>query len=110
MKERPARGGHARRASKYRGDRIRVVQAKDLQVAREPQTIAASRPQADQAAPEENKAFGWVKRLPDAIVPSSWIGSWENLWAKGNGGGGSSCGASANPAIACPREAHAGPQ
>jgi hypothetical protein len=110
VKERPARGGHARRASKYRSDRIRVVQAKDLQVAREPQAIAASRPQADQAPPEENKAFGWVRRLPDAIVPSSWMGGWENLWAKGNGGGGSSCSPSANPATACPREAHAGAQ
>jgi hypothetical protein len=42
--------------------------------------------QPNRAPPEENKVFGWVTRLPDAIVPSSWKSGWDNLWAKGNGG------------------------
>jgi hypothetical protein len=46
--------------------------------------------QPDRAPPEENKAFGWVRRLPlpDALLPSTSKGGWENLWANGNGGGG----------------------
>jgi hypothetical protein len=110
VKERAAHGGHARRASRYSRDRVRVARAKDVQVATERQMTSAGGPQADQAAPEENKAFGWVRRLPDTIVPSSWKGGWESLWAKGNGGEGSSCSPSVNPATGCPREAHAGPR
>jgi hypothetical protein len=110
VKERPAHGGHARRASRYPRDRVRVAHTKNVQVAAEPQMTSAGGLQADRAPPEENKAFGWVRRLPDTIVPSSWIGGWENLWAKGNGGGGSSCSPSVNRATGCPREAHSGPR
>jgi len=110
VKERQAHRGHARRASRYPPDRVRVAHAKYVQGAGEAQMTSAGGLQPDRAPPEENKAFGWVRRLPDAIVPSSWKGGWENLWAKGNGGGGSSCSPSANPAIVCPREAHVGPQ
>jgi hypothetical protein len=110
VQERPARRGHPRRASRYHRDRVRMAHAAYVQVAGEPQKTLASGPQADRAPPEENKAFGWVRRLPDAIAPSSWKGGWENLWAKGNGGGGSSCRPSVNPAMVCPREAHVGSQ
>jgi hypothetical protein len=110
VKKRPAHRGHARRASRHHRDRVRVAHAKYVQVAGEPQMTSAGGLQPDRAAPEENKGFGWVRRLPDAIVASSWKGGWENLWAKGNGGGGSSCSPSVNPAIVCPREAHVGPQ
>ena len=110
VKERPAHGGHARRDSRYSRDRVRVAHAKNVQVAAELQMTSAGGLQADRAPPEENKAFGWVRRLPDTIVPSSWIGGWENPWAKGNGGGGSSCSPSVNPTTGCPREAHAGPR
>jgi len=110
VKERPPHRAHARRASRHHSDRVRMAHAKDVQVAREPQMTSAGGLQPDRAPPEENKAFGWVKRLPDAMVPSSWKGGWENPWAKGNGGGGSSCSPSANPAIVCQREAHVGPQ
>jgi len=95
---------HARRAAKYSRDRVRTAHAKDVQVAAEPKTASAGGQQADRAPPEENKAFGWVK------LPSSWTDGWESLWAKGNGGGGSSCSSSANPAAGCPREAQAGPR
>lgn len=110
VKERPAHGGHARRDSRYSRDRVSAAHAKNVQVATEPQMTSASGPQAERAPPEENKSFGWIKRLPDTIAPSSWIGGWENLWAKGNGGEGSSCSPSVNPATGCPREAHAGPR
>jgi hypothetical protein len=53
-----------------------------VQVAGEPQVTLAGGLQPDPAPPEENKVFGWVTRLPDAIVPSSWKGDWENLWRK----------------------------
>jgi hypothetical protein len=109
VQERPARRGHPRRASRHHRDRVRMARAAYVQVADEPQKTLADGLQAD-APPEENKAFGWVRRLPDAIAPSSWKGGWENLWAKGNGGGGSSCRPSVNPAMVCPREAHAGSQ
>ena len=99
-----------RRASRDPRDRVRVANAKNVQVAAEPQMTSAGGLQADRAPPEENKAFGWVPRLPDTIVPSSWKDGWDNLWAKGNGGGGSSCSPSANPATGCPREAQAGPR
>ncbi|KRQ92627.1 hypothetical protein [Bradyrhizobium valentinum] len=108
VKARPAHGGHARRASRSSRDRVRVVHAKNVQA--EPQMTSAGGLQADRAPPEENKSFGWFKRLPDTIVPSSWMGGWENLWAKGNGAGSSSCSPSVNPATGCPREAHAGPR
>jgi hypothetical protein len=97
VKERPAR-----RASKFSRDRVRAANAKNVQVVAEPQTTTAGGPQAERAPPEENKTFGWIK------LPSSWTGGWENLWAKGNGGGGSSCSPSANSATGCPREAQAG--
>jgi hypothetical protein len=109
VKERPPHG-YARRASRHPRDRVREAHAEYVQVAREPQMTSAGGLQPDRAPPEENKAFGWVKRLPDAMVPSSWKGSWENLWAKGNGDGGSSCSPSVNPSIVCQREAHVGPQ
>src|SRR6202158_69070 len=109
LKERPRHRGHARRASRIHRDRVRVAHAKYVQVG-EPQMTSAGGLQPDRAPPEENKAFGWVKRLTYACVPSSWKGGWENLWAKGNGGGGSSCSPSVNPAIVCQREAHVGPQ
>jgi hypothetical protein len=111
VKERRAHRGHARRASRHHRDRVRAAHAKYVQVAGEPQVTSTGGLQPDRAPPEENnKAFGWVKRLPEAIVPSLWKGGWENLSAKGNGGGGSSCSPSVNPAIVCPREAHVGPQ
>jgi hypothetical protein len=95
VKERPAHRRHVRRASRHHRDQVRTAEAQYVQVAGAPQvTSAAGGPQPDRASPEENKAFGWVKRL----------------WAKGNGGGGSSCSPSVNPTIVCPREAHVGPQ
>jgi hypothetical protein len=97
-----------RRASRY--SRNRVAHARNVQVAPEPQMTSAGGLQANRVPPEENKAFGWVPGLPDTIVPSSWKSDWENLWAKGNGGGGSSCSPSANPAAGCPREVHARPR
>ena len=99
-----AKERHARRAAKDSRDRARVANTKSVQVAAEPKTASAGGQQADRAPPEENKAFGWVK------LPSSWTDGWESLWAKGNGGGGSSCGPSANPAAGCPREAQASPR
>jgi hypothetical protein len=110
VKERPAHRGHARRASRHHRDRVKRAHAEYVQVAGEPQKTLAGGLEPDRPPPEENKAFGWVRRLPDALVPSSWKGGWENLRAKGNGGGGSSCSPSVNPAIICPREAHVGPQ
>jgi hypothetical protein len=65
-----------------------MAHAKYVQVAGAPRVTSAGGLQPDRAPPEENKAFGWVRRLPDTIVPSSSKGSWENLWANGNGGGG----------------------
>ncbi|XIA62319.1 hypothetical protein ACFIOY_22205 [Bradyrhizobium sp. TZ2] len=109
-KERHAVKERARRAARDPHDRVRPAHAKNVQVAAQPQTTSAGGLQADRAPPEENKAFGWAPRLPDSIVPSSWLAGWENLWAKGNGGGGSSCSPSANPATGCPREAQAGPR
>jgi hypothetical protein len=111
VKERRAHRGHARRASRHHRDRVRAAHAKYVQVAGERQMTSAGGLQSDRASPEENnKAFAWVSRLPDTIVPSSWKGGWENLRAKGNGGGGSSWSPSVDPAIVCPREAHLGPQ
>ena len=110
VKERPAHRGHARRASRHHHHRVRVAHAKYVQGAGEAQMTSAGGLQPDRAPPEENKAYGWVKRLPDAMVPSSWKGGWENLWAKGNGGGGSSCSPSVNPGTVCQREVHVGPQ
>jgi len=93
MKER-----QARRAAKNARDQARLAQAKAVQAPAEPQTVPAAAP------PEEDKPFGWVKRLPDTIA-----GGWENLRAKGNGGGTASCDPSANP-TGCPQEAQAGPR
>ena len=98
-KAKAAKERQARRASKNARDQARAAQAKAVQVPAEPQTVSAAAP------PEEDNAFGWVRRLPDTIA-----GGWENLWSKGNGGGGSSCSPSANPATGCPREAQAGPR
>ena len=95
----------ARRAAKNAHDRVGVAQARTVQVPAGPQITSAAGPQADRAPPEEDKPFGWVSRLPDTIA-----GGWENLWSKGNGGGGSLCNPSANPATGCPREAEAGPR
>jgi len=95
----------ARRASKNAHDRVGVAQARTVQVPAEPQVTSAGGLQADRAPPEEDKPFGWVSRLPDTIA-----GGWENFWSKGNGGGGSPCNPSANPATGCPREAQAGPR
>jgi hypothetical protein len=82
---------------------VSVAHAKYVQVAGEPQITSADGLQPDRAPPEENnnKAFGWAKRLQ---------GGWEKLWAKGNGGGGSSCSPSVDSAIVCTREANVGPQ
>jgi hypothetical protein len=88
VEERPAHRGHARPASRHHRDRVRMAHAKYVQVAGAPRVTSAGGLQPDRAPPEENKAFGWVRRLPDTIVPSSSKGSWENLWANGNGGGG----------------------
>jgi hypothetical protein len=87
VEERPAHRGHAR-ASRHHRDRVRMAHAKYVQVVGEPQVTSAGGLQPDRAPPEENKVLGWVRRLPDAILPSSSKGGWENLWAKGNGGGG----------------------
>ena len=103
VKERPTHRGHARRASRHHSDRVRAAHARYVQVASEPRVTSAGGLQPEGAPPEENKAFGWVKRLPDAMVPSSWKAGWENPWAKGNGGGGSSCGPSVNSATICQR-------
>jgi hypothetical protein len=100
-----AKERQARRASRHSGDRVRVAQPRNVQVPPEPQIASAAGLQADRAPPEEDKPFGWVRRLPNTIA-----GGWENLWSKGNGGGDSSCSPSANPATGCPREAHAGPR
>lgn len=98
-KAKAAKERQARRAAKNARDQARAAQAKAAQVPAEPQTVPAAAP------PEEDNAFGWVRRLPDTIA-----GGWENLWSKGNSGGVASCGSSANPATACPREAQAGPR
>jgi hypothetical protein len=110
VKERASHRGHARRASRHYRDRVRMAHAKYVHVAREPQMTSAGGLQPEGAPPEEDKAFGWIKRLPDAMAPSSWKDGWENLWAKGNGGGGSSCSPFVNPATVCQREAHVGRQ
>ena len=86
VKERPAHRRHARRASRHQRDRVRMAHAKYVQVPGAPQVALGGGLQPNRAPPEENKVFGWVTRLPDAIVPSSWKSGWENLWAKGNGG------------------------
>jgi hypothetical protein len=83
VEERPAHRRHPRRASRHQREQVRMAQAKYAQVPGEPQGAVGG---ALQPPPEENKVFGWVTRLPDAIVPSSWKGGWENLWTKGNGG------------------------
>jgi hypothetical protein len=98
-KAKAAKERQARRAAKNARDQARAAQARAVQVPVEPQPASAAAP------PEEDKPFGWVKRLPDTIA-----GGWENLWSKGNGGGGSSCSPSANPAAECPQEAQAGPR
>jgi hypothetical protein len=79
--ERPAHRRHARHASRHHRDRIRMAHAKYVQVPGEPQ-VASGNEQQPNRAPEENKTFGWVTRLPDAIVPSSWKDGWDNLWSK----------------------------
>jgi hypothetical protein len=94
-----AKERQARRAAQKARDQARAAQAKAVQTPAEPQTVSAAAP------PEEDNAFGWVRRLPDTIA-----GGWENLWSKGNGGGVASCGPSANPATGCAREAQAGPR
>jgi len=83
---RPADHRHARRVLRPLPDRVRVAHAKYVQVRGEPQGALGGGLQSSRAPPEENKLFGWFTRLPDAIVPSSWKGGWEKLWAKGNGG------------------------
>jgi hypothetical protein len=110
VKERPAHRDHARRASRHHRDRVRMANAKYVHVPREPQMTSADRLQPDGARPEENDAFGWIKRLPDPMAPSSWKDGWDNLWAKGNGGGGASCSPFVNSATVCQRETHVGRQ
>jgi hypothetical protein len=83
---RPAHRRHERRASRPLPDRVRVAHAKYVQVRSEPQPALGGGLQSNQAPPEENNFFGWFTRVPEAIVPSSWKGGWEKLWAKGNGG------------------------
>lgn len=104
VKERQARRAAKKardqaRAAQEKAAQEKAAQAKAVQVSAEPQAVAAAAP------PEEDNALGWVRRLPDTIA-----GGWENLWAKGNGGGAASCSPSANPATGCAREAQAGPR
>jgi hypothetical protein len=80
---RPAHHRHARRASRPLRDRVRVAHAQYVRVP-EPQVALGGGVQSNRTSPEENR-FGWFTRLPEAIVPSSWKGGWEKLWAKGNG-------------------------
>jgi hypothetical protein len=68
VEEHPAHRGHTR-ASRHHRDRVR--NAKYVQVAGEPQVTSAGGLQPDRAPPEENKVLGWVRRRPDAILPSS---------------------------------------
>jgi ribonuclease E len=98
-KERQARRAAQKARDQARAAQEKAAQAKTVQVPADPQTVAAAAP------PEEDNGFGWVKRLPDTIA-----GGWDNLWAKGNGGGVASCGPSTNAATVCPREAQAGPR
>jgi hypothetical protein len=86
VEERPAHRRHARRASRHHRHRFTMAHAKYVQVAGEPQVTSGRGLHPDPAAPEENKLFGWVRRLPDGIVPSSSKGGWENLWTNGGGG------------------------
>jgi hypothetical protein len=99
VKERQARRAAKKARDQARAAQEKAAQAKAVQVSAEPQAVAAAAP------PEEDNALGWVRRLPDTIA-----GGWENLWAKGNGGGAASCSPSANPATGCAREAQAGPR
>lgn len=98
-KERQARRAAQKARDQARAAQEKAAQAKAVQAPAEPQAVPAAAP------PEEDNALGWVRRLPDTIA-----GGWENLWSKGNGSGVASCGPSANPATACPREAQAGPR
>ena len=82
-RERPAHHRHARHASRHQ--RERTANPKYMQVSAEPQAVQSGGPQADQAPPEENKTSGWVTRLRNAMRPSSWKSSWDNVRAKGNG-------------------------
>jgi hypothetical protein len=86
VEKRPTHRRHAKRASSNRRDRVRMARAKYVQVPSAPQGALGGGLQPNRAPPEENKVFGWVTRLPDAIVPSSWKSGWDNLRAKGNGG------------------------
>ena len=86
VEKRPTHRRHAKRASSNRRDRFSMARAKYVQVPGAPQGALGGGLQPNRAPPEENKVFGWVTRLPDAIVPSSWKSGWDNLWAKGNGG------------------------
>jgi hypothetical protein len=86
VEKRSAHRRHAKRASSNRRDRVRMARAKYVQVPGAPQVALGGALQPNRAPPEENKVFGWVTRLPDAIVPSSWKSGWDNLRAKGNGG------------------------
>src|SRR5258705_13944873 len=79
-----------------------MAHAKYVQVPGAPQVALGGGLQPSRAPPEENKVFGWVTRLPDAIVPSSWKSGWDNLWAKGNGG-------ENQPRYAMPPGRHVGP-
>jgi hypothetical protein len=83
--KRPAHRSHAKRDSSNRRDRVMMARAKYVQVPGAPQVALGGGLQPNRAPPEENKVFGWVTRLPDAIVPSSWKSGWDNLWARGNG-------------------------
>jgi hypothetical protein len=82
---RPAHRRHARRTSRHLPDRVRVAHAKYVQVPGEPQVALGAGLQSNRSPTEENKLVGWFTGLPEAIVPSSWKGGWEKLWAKGNG-------------------------
>jgi hypothetical protein len=69
---------HARLAKRHHRDPVSLANAKYVQV-REPRTTPAGKPQPEQAAPAENKAFGWVTPWP------SWKDTWDNLWSKRTG-------------------------
>jgi len=78
VEERPAHRRHVRRASRQHRDRVRMAHAKYVQAPVEPQVALGTGLQQPNRAPaEDNNVFGWM-------VPSSWKGGWENLWAKGS--------------------------
>jgi hypothetical protein len=78
VEERPSHRRHARRTSRQHRDRVRMANAKYVQVPAEPQVaLSGGLQQPNRAPPEDNNVFGWM-------MPSSWKDGWDNMWAKGN--------------------------